>query len=86
MDFVFVGFSHFANISIAASGARRVVHDGFTFGVFKNYAKSGILAWRCIKDNKDKQTGVRKRCTAIVRTKTIDGYEMLKPSKTPHIH
>lgn len=65
-----------AQKTIGKTGHCLLLHDGFRFGPVANKPH----VWRCTS-NKN-----RKRCTAQLRSKVIDGIEMIKSTTCIHNH
>lgn len=73
----------FANITDGQNGYPRLQHGGYTFGrrKVKNHGfEEGCMKWTCTRSAKNK-----KRCTASVETKIIDGYVMMRVINANHI-
>lgn len=77
----FSGFTLFAYITKSSRGYPRIIHDGFTYGLpnVKNKDKERNI-WFCTASD-----AKRKRCSASIETRIIDGYTMLKIHKRQHI-
>lgn len=77
----FLEFTTFANITESARGFPRLISDGYHFGLPKmNHINKETIVWQCTGSDAN-----RKRCTASVVTKTIDGYAMMCDRKREHI-
>lgn len=78
-----IEYTTFADIcGIAKGGKRQMILNGHKFSEHFQL-KSGDLSWRCTKHTSD---GNRTNCGARVRTKVIDGYEMIKNPHVVHKH
>lgn len=67
-------------------GFRRLLHNGFRFGIHYQHALNGIN-WRCTTALKQSdENGKKNRCTARLKTKMINGYEMIKNDNIKHDH
>lgn len=63
-------------------GFPRVIHDGYYFGLPRaSHITKEIITWQCTGS----EFGTRKRCSATVQTRTIDGYAMMRIRNTNHI-
>lgn len=82
----FVGFIHFADISIDIKGMRRLIFEGFSYGFHRECPRFGYRSWRCMKSTYDKWSGKWIKCNATVKTKMIDGFTMLESNSTKHNH
>lgn len=69
---------------ITSRGYRRLMHNGFRFGI--HVQNGDEIRWRCTKSRRDKITGHRTNCYATIRTKLINGYEMYKDTNVIHDH
>lgn len=74
--FFLTGYTKEAHMVIGKTGHCLLLHEGFRFGPVANKP----FLWRCTS-NKN-----RKRCTAQLRSKIIDGIEMIKNSTCIHNH
>lgn len=78
-------YTTFAEVIIDHRGFRRLMHsDGFAYGVHHEY-KDGATRWRCTL-GRVKGTGKRLGCRGSLRTKKINGYEMIKDPHVIHDH
>lgn len=77
-------FVDFANIYESGKhGHRQLISNGFKFSEYYQSAK-GEITWRCIK--MPYCDGRRRNCGARLRTKVINGYEMIKNINVKHDH
>lgn len=64
-------------------GHRQLICNGFKFSEY--YASAnGEIIWRCNK--MFHCDGRRRNCGARLRTKVINGYEMIKNMNVKHVH
>lgn len=84
--FSFAGkFTMFANITETSKGFPRILHDGHTYGRRKKQNSNGkkyfedSAFWVCTKNVN------KRRCTAKLETKIIDGFIMMHERKAHHI-
>lgn len=83
-------FVTFADIYPAPNGFRRLILNGYRFG--ERGSSSGIRGkeptqlWQCTANKRDQETGKMKRCPVRIRTKVIDGYEMIRNADVTHYH
>lgn len=82
----FTGFTIFADIRLTANGYRRLTYKGHKYGCRKINEGKEIITWECTCTYLDPITKRNKRCYTKVKTKIIDGYEMLQPITTYHDH
>lgn len=66
----------FAIVTVDQRGFRRLIHEGFRFGMHYQHANDEI-SWRCTTRVKNRNG----RCGARIRTRVINGYEMITFSK-----
>lgn len=78
-------FTVFAKISTDHTGFRRLYHGGYRYGHRRSEENKTIIKWECTGTYHDSK-GKSKRCTVFIRTKLIDGYEMLQAFKPKHLH
>lgn len=73
---IFIGWEYttFAEVITNNRGYRRLVYDGHGFGI--KYQNSYEICWRC----------TIRPCRAKLRTKLINGYEMIKTIDIKHDH
>lgn len=85
---LFSDYATFADIYIASNGFRRLVLHGHRFGERGSNANRsvGIHCWQCTANMRDKVTGKMRRCTIRLKTKVIDGYEMIQNIDVKHKH
>lgn len=74
--FLLPEYSTFAKIDVGSRGRLRIRCGGYTYGQLAN----NRFVWRCTA-NKN-----RKRCSARIRTRIIEGYEMIRTTKCSHNH
>lgn len=77
---IFLEYVIFAHVTKTNRGFSRLMHDGYSYGVHSKKSK-GHISWICTKVD---STG-KKRCTGIVTTKIVNGYEMLSNKTPKHI-
>lgn len=79
-------FTTFANICTSKRGFKQLVLYENTFGAI-DQARNGTTIWRCTQPIINATTKKPGRCKARLRTKIIDGYEMIKnPLEPSHSH
>lgn len=69
-----------AQIFTKSNGHQHLIWNGFNYGRIKQNL-NGDMSWRCTAKAKNKRTRKNQMCTAMVRTKTINGYEMITSIK-----
>lgn len=67
-------YTTFAEVITNNRGYRRLLYDGHGFGI--KYQNSDEICWRC----------TIRPCRAKLRTKLINGYEMIKTNDIKHDH
>lgn len=77
----------FANITETSKGYPRLQYEDYTYGRRKlkknedpKYLDAAEMHWTCTRSDNNK-----KRCTARIITKVIDGYVMMKERNPTHI-
>lgn len=70
--FLIAGFNIEANIVATRHGFPRIEYNGYSFGFKRGKDGGQITTWMCTKNLK------KRRCTATVDTKYINGIMMLK--------
>lgn len=80
-------FTVFADISKTGNGFPRLQYEGYTFGRRKCRSNENTrdfgadnIQWICTRSDRNK-----KRCTAKMLTKVIDGYVMMRVKNPHHI-
>lgn len=63
-------------------GKRQMIFDGHKFSEHVQL-KNGIVSWRCTRHAPNEN---RTNCNARLKTKVIDGYEMIKNLNVVHKH
>lgn len=79
LDFI-LAYTTFAEVIIDHRGYRRLICNGFRFGIHYQH-KNKEISWRCTTATK--HSG---RCCARLKTKLINGYEMIKSVNVNHEH
>lgn len=80
--YIFSGYCIFVEVTQSARGFPRVHHDGYSFGLVNSlHLNRETVVWNCTGS----EPGTRRRCTATVVTKVIDGYYMMNERNTNHI-
>lgn len=74
-------YTTFAHVTIDHRGYRRLLHNGFRFGIHYQHSVNNEISWRCTRAVKP-----GGRCSARVRTRLVNGYEMLKCDNVKHDH
>lgn len=82
----FSDFKTYADIRIDERGSRRLLYGGYRFGQVYEYKGVGDIRWKCTSNYIDSNSGQRRGCRAFVRTKMIDGYEMIQNIRVKHDH
>lgn len=77
----FPDYTTFADIHINKRGFRNIHLNYYTFG-FKE-TRSDRTYWSCTKTYRDKNDQ-RRRCKALLVTKTLNGYEMIQSTNIKH--
>lgn len=77
-------YTTFANIIVDHQGFRRLFLDGHRYGVVLR--KANEYVWRCTKNHPHKLSGKTTKCNGRLRTKMIDGYEMIQTPFVVHSH
>lgn len=82
-----IEFTIFAEITETTAGFPRLHYEGHTFGrrklksdVNSKYYDKEHMRWICTRSDKNK-----RRCTATIMTKVIDGYVMMREKNLNHI-
>lgn len=83
-------YTTFADIYPAPNGFRRLILNGYRFGE-RGTSSGGFdpipnQFWQCTANIRDIKTGKLKRCPVRIRTKVIDGYEMIYDTIVKHYH
>lgn len=81
----FLDYSTHAEIHVER-GFRRLVCNGYRFAEYYKYLKTEVVLWKCTKTVYDRKSGKRKPCIARIRTKIINGYEMIENPNANHNH
>lgn len=81
----FADYATFAEVSVDDKGFRRLLCNGYRFGQYYKYSKSDVC-WKCTTNVHDPITGKRRACSARIRTKLLNGYEMIKNANIEHDH
>lgn len=71
----------FAEVSVDIRGYRRLFLDGHRFGMHYQHVNEDT-SWRCTSVMNNRTT----RCDARIRTRVINGYEMIKNVDVKHGH
>lgn len=87
-------YTTIANIYRVKSGYRRLILDGHRFGELNTIvtyeanspAEQFINNWRCTANVYNQKMKKHKRCTVRLKTKVIDGYEMIEKINVIHDH
>lgn len=77
-------YTEYAQIESTEKGHRLLWVNGHKFGYY--YQSSNDATWKCTRRGIVGLDGVKKRCNARMKTKTINGYEMIQSSKCVHDH
>lgn len=77
-------YTTYADVVIDNRGYRRLLYNGFRFGI--HYDKKGETTWRCTTYVYKKGTGKRTGCRARIKSKMVNGYEMIKDPNVQHDH
>lgn len=64
------------------SGPRQLIFNGFKF-TQRYETKTGEITWRCTKHVQDNSG---KHCSAKLKTKVFNGYEMIQSPNVKHDH
>ena len=80
-------YTTFADIVYDHRGYRKLMHtDGYAFGVHLE-KPDGQIRWRCtLKFAKIGETRKQIRCRATLKTKKINGFDMIKYPFARHDH
>lgn len=81
---LFADYTAYANIIIDEKGFRRLLCNGYRYGHY--YVSTDEVCWKCTSNILDTKTGKRRPCSARIKTKLIDGYEMIKNPYIKHDH
>lgn len=87
-------YTTFADIYRASNGFRRLVLDGYRYGELgightydaNTCEKIFLQYWRCTANVYDQKTKKYKRCLVRLKTRVIDGYEMIEKTNVLHEH
>lgn len=85
ISFFVAEFSLYADIRITNKGYRRLTYGHHQFGEVSRLAKD-IVIWRCTANGLKDVLGKRKRCNFRIRTKIVNGYEMLSRISVAQAH
>lgn len=87
--FTITEYIDFAEISVTKNGSRRLLYNGYRFGL-GNLAGIRIMQsnteWRCNGNIKNEKLGRYQRCNVRVQTKLINGHEMIRKLDITHSH
>lgn len=85
-NYLFLGFILRPDISIDSKGFRRLSYNGNRFGHRKRYDNRSTVIWYCTASTYCPLLGRKKRCQGKIRSKFIDGYEMVENIRVYHDH
>lgn len=83
---IFTDYTTYANINIDEKGFRRLLCNGYRYGQYYKYSVTDDVCWKCTTNVLDPITGKRRPCSARIRTKMFNGFEMVKNPNTKHDH
>lgn len=86
IEFHFPEYSTFADVDVDANGGKKLRCNEETFGEYYIDWRTQEKFWACTKMVYDRATRKKRPCRACIKTKVIDGYEMIRYANVKHDH
>ena len=84
--FHFPEYETFADVDVDVNGVKKLRCDNETFDEYYIDWRTQEKFWACTKMVYDHKIRKRRPCRACIKTKVIDGYEMVRIARVKHDH